>query len=132
MVAYTILDEKTGLINLNQPLSSKPAAEMRSFFEQMSEQGIQQVIINLEHVSFIDSDGLAALVFGLKLFGDGANFYLAAPQLQPRLLFELTSFDQIFHLSDSVGAARTTADSTLTQTLPRSGGGQGGGTVNFS
>lgn len=111
MVAYTFLDERTGLINLNQPLSSKPAAEIRYFFEQMSEQGIQRVIINLEHVPFIDSDGLAALVFGLKLFGEGSKFRLVAPQLQPKLLFELTSFDQIFHLSESVSEASTTADS---------------------
>lgn len=110
MVAYTILDGKIGLINLNQPLSSKPAAELRHLFEQMSEQDVQKVIVNLEHVPFIDSHGLAALVFGLKLFGDGSNLCLVAPQLQPKLLFELTSFDQIFYFSESVAAATTTAD----------------------
>jgi anti-anti-sigma regulatory factor len=49
---------------------------------------------------------LAALVAGYKLFGsDKQNFSLAALQEQPKLLFELTMFDRIFQIFDTVGEA---------------------------
>lgn len=107
MISHTILENGGHLINLSQPLHAAVAQETMQLFRDVSRQGAEKVIVNLEKVPFIDSQGLAALVFGLKLFGNGSNFCLAAPQLQPRLLFELTSFDQIFHICDNVTTAKT-------------------------
>jgi anti-sigma B factor antagonist len=78
------------------------------FFRDISQQGAKKVIVNLENVPFIESHGLAALVIGLKIFDDGKNLRLAAPQAQPKLLFELTMFDRIFHITDNVTMARAT------------------------
>jgi anti-anti-sigma factor len=77
-------------------------------FRDISRQGAEKVIVNLEDVPLIDSHGLAALVIGLKIFDDGKKLRLAAPQAQPRLLLELTMFDRIFQISDSVADARAT------------------------
>ena len=64
------------------------------------------VVVDLKNVPFIDSSGLAALVSGLKtLGGEAANLKLAAPQSQARLLFELTMFDRVFEIHDSVDDA---------------------------
>ena len=96
------------MINLSQPLQAALARETMQLFRDISQQGAGRVIVNLENVLFIDSHGLAALVVGLKIFDDGENLRLAAPQPQPKLLFELTMFDRIFHIADSVAEAKAT------------------------
>jgi anti-sigma B factor antagonist len=105
MISHSVLENEVHLVNLNQPLHAKQAREAMQFFRDISQQGARKVIVNLEQVPFIDSHGLAALVVGLKIFGDGEDLRLAAPQAQPRLLFELTMFDHIFHIAESVPAA---------------------------
>ena len=65
------------------------------------------MVVDLSGVPFIDSSGLAALVSGLKTFGGEAdNLRLAAPQSQAKLLFELTMFDRVFKIFDSVASAQ--------------------------
>ena len=76
--------------------------------EKAKSAGCRHLIVNLEKVPFIDSHGLAALVIGLKIFDDGDKLRLVAPQAQPKLLFELTMFDQIFHITDNVTTAKAT------------------------
>ena len=108
MISHTILENEVHLINLNEPLHATVATETMQLFKDISQQGAEKVIVNLEKVPFIDSHGLAALVVGLKIFDDGQNLWLAAPQAQPKLLFELTMFDRIFQITDSVAAAGAT------------------------
>jgi anti-sigma B factor antagonist len=108
MISHTILENEVYLVHLNQPLHAKQARETMQLFRDISQRGAKKVIVNLENVPFIDSHGLAALVVGLKIFDGDKKMRLAAPQEQPRLLFELTMFDRIFHISDSVSAARAT------------------------
>jgi anti-anti-sigma regulatory factor len=60
------------------------------------------VVVNLAEVPFIDGPGLAALVTGYKLFSNGQNFRLAGLQIQPKLVLELTGFDRVFQVLDTV------------------------------
>lgn len=106
MISHTVLEDNVHLIKLHEPLHAKLATETMQLFKDISQQGAQRVIVNLEQVPFIDSHGLAALVVGLKIFDEGQSFWLAAPQAQPKLLFELTMFDQIFQISNSVAEAK--------------------------
>lgn len=108
MISHTVLDNGVHLVNLEQPLHASQARETMQLFREMSQQGAEKVIVNLENVPFIDSHGLAALVVGLKIFDDGEKLRLVAPQDQPRLLFELTMFDQIFHITENVAEAKQT------------------------
>jgi anti-sigma B factor antagonist len=108
MISHTVLENEVHLISLNEPLHAKLARETMQLFKDISQQGAHKVIVNLEQVPFIDSHGLAALVTGLKIFDEGQNLWLAAPQAQPRLLLELTMFDRIFQITDSVTEARAT------------------------
>lgn len=108
MISHTILDDGVHLVNLEQPLHATQAQETMQLFRDISQQGAEKVIVNLENVPFIDSHGLAALVVGLKIFDDGEKLWLVAPQAQPRLLFELTMFDQIFQIVGSVTEAKQT------------------------
>ena len=106
-ILHSILETGVHLITINRPLHADLAEEVKQTFKDLAQQGARQVVINLEHVSFIDSQGLAALVTGLKLFGGAHNVRLAALQAQPKLLFELTMFDRIFQIFESVPAATT-------------------------
>ncbi len=105
MISHTVLENEVHLINLNEPLHANLATETIQLFKDISQQGAEKVIVNLEKVPFIDSHGLAALVVGLKIFDNGQNLWLVAPQAQPKLLFELTMFDRIFQITDSVAEA---------------------------
>lgn len=89
------------LIRLSGPLMASQAEKIIQRFREVSEQGVEGVVVDLNEVPFIDSRGLAALLAGYKLFGrQEQSFQLAAPQAQPKLLFELTGFDRIFQIFD--------------------------------
>lgn len=90
------------LIELSGPLNVTHAEEVSQRFEEMAAKGIERVVVNLARVPFIDGPGLAALVAGYKLFGNGQNFRLAGLQIQPKLVLELTGFDRIFQVLDAV------------------------------
>ncbi len=101
------LSSDVNIVSLNGALNARSAEEAKQTFRDLVEQGITQVIVNLKDVPFIDSSGLASLVSGLKtLGGEASNLKLAAPQSQARLLFELTMFDRVFEIHDSVEDAK--------------------------
>jgi anti-anti-sigma factor len=98
-------------VSFNGALNARSAEEAKQTFRSLLDQGVTQVVVDLQHVPFIDSSGLAALVSGLKTFGgDAANLKLAAPQSQARLLFELTMFDRVFDIYDTVDGAFANLD----------------------
>ena len=113
------------LINLSGPLNERQYATITETFRDISQQGVERVVVNLNDVPLIDSRGLAALVAGYKLFGrDPKNFRLAALQDQPRLVFELTGFDNIFEIFDDLAEAtelETAVHLDLPQAFPVSG-----------
>ncbi len=97
----------TSIVSFNGALNARSAEEAKQVFRNLTEEGVTQVIVDLQGVPFIDSSGLASLVSGLKtLGGEASNLKLAAPQSQARLLFELTMFDRVFEIHDSVDLAK--------------------------
>jgi anti-anti-sigma factor len=90
------------LVELSGPLNVTHAEEVGQCFEEMAAKGVERVVVNLAEVPFIDGPGLAALVAGYKLFGHGQNFRLAKLQIQPKLVLELTGFERIFQVLDTV------------------------------
>jgi anti-sigma B factor antagonist len=94
------------VVSLNGALNARSAEEAKQAFRNLVDQGVATVVVDLQEVPFIDSSGLAALVSGLKtLGGEASNLKLASPQSQARLLFELTMFDRVFEIHDSVDDA---------------------------
>jgi anti-sigma B factor antagonist len=106
-ISYNSLGSDTYLVKLNGALNARSAEDAKQTFRDLSDKSAKRVIVDLAGVPFIDSSGLAALVSGLKTFGgDAQNLRLAAPQSQARLLFELTMFDRVFQIFDSVAEAQ--------------------------
>jgi anti-sigma B factor antagonist len=83
------------LVHLAGPLNVTHADEVNRHLTQLAGKGVKRVVVDLAGVPFIDGPGLEALVTGYKLFGR-KNFRLAGLQDQPRLVLELTGFDNYF------------------------------------
>jgi len=106
-ISHNALGSDVYLVKMSGALNARSAEEAKQTFRDLSNKGAAQVIVDLAGVPFIDSSGLAALVSGLKTFGGEAkNLRLAAPQSQARLLFELTMFDRVFQIYDSIAEAQ--------------------------
>ena len=102
-IASKSVSPTVSIVSFNGALNARSAEEAKQTFRNLVEQGVSQIVVDLNQVPFIDSSGLAALVSGLKtLGGEATNLKLAAPQSQARLLFELTMFDRVFEIHDSV------------------------------
>ena len=85
------------LLNLSGPLNINRSKDVVQSFRDLSERGVERIVVSLEDVPFIDSQGLAALIAGYKIFGSNPrNFQLKGIQDQPKLVFELTGFDRVF------------------------------------
>jgi anti-sigma B factor antagonist len=98
-VGYRETAPSVHILSLSGALNASRAESARQLFRDVSERGVRSVVVNLEDVPFIDSRGLAALIDGYRIFGsDPHNFKLTGIQDQPRLLFELTGFDQVFEI----------------------------------
>jgi anti-anti-sigma factor len=98
-ISHQVTQQDVHLLKLNRPLSGRWAGEVEQAFRDISKNGVQRVIFNMEDVPFIDRHGLSALVTGLKVLnGKGKNLQLVAPQTQPQLVFELTGYDKIFSI----------------------------------
>lgn len=93
----------TYLVNLSGPLNVTRSEDVVRLFGDLSERGIQRVVIDMEAVPFIDSRGLAALIAGYEIFGsDAGAFRLTRVQDQPRLVLELTGFDRVFETNGNL------------------------------
>lgn len=102
-IINSIVTKDLQVLKVDRPLSGRCADELEQKFADARSFGVKTVVIDLSGVAYIDSRGLAALVAGYKMFdSDIRHFRLAAPQDQARLLFELTMFDRIFQIFDTV------------------------------
>ena len=82
------------------------APPLASWLDQVSAQLPAQVVVNLEHVYFIDSTALATLVRGMKRCRQqGGDLHLCALQSPVRIIFELTRMDRAFSLFPTVEQA---------------------------
>ena len=94
------------LISLDGTLNAASSDELKETFRQVAAQGTRQVVLDLSKVHFIDSSGLAALIFGAKsLGGDDKCLKLAGLQPQAQLLLKITMFDKVFEVYPDVESA---------------------------
>ena len=63
------------------------------------------VILNLEHVDFVDSSGIGAIVASMKLMAQGKRLDLAALRPAVAKVFALTKLDSIFKIHPDVASA---------------------------
>lgn len=78
-------------------LDSTQAPSLRKAVDLAIEEGAKIILIDLRDVTFVDSSGLGALVVALKTVrSTNGKLYICSINEQVRILFELTSMDQVF------------------------------------
>jgi anti-sigma B factor antagonist len=98
----TILDERIDAHN---------SGELKEYLLQMIEGGEKQIIVQLEHVRFIDSSGLGALLSGNKhIVAKSGKLALANVQKQVLSMFELTRLNRVFDMYADLNEALSRED----------------------
>lgn len=97
----TILDERIDAHN---------SVELKEYILQLLDKGETQLAVQLQHVRFIDSSGLGALLSGHKnASARSGRFVLVDIQQQVMSMFELTRLNRVFEIyanSDELNAAQ--------------------------
>jgi anti-sigma B factor antagonist len=80
-------------------LDSPKGEEFRQQVDQALSSGAETLLIDLKGITFVDSSGLGALVSVLKkVRSTDREMYVCSINDQVRMLFELTSMDQVFKI----------------------------------
>jgi anti-sigma B factor antagonist len=75
------------------------APDVRTRMTAAIESGVSVVVVDLSHVTFLDSMALGVLLGALKqLRARGGEFRLVVPTPELRRIFELTLLDEVFTL----------------------------------
>lgn len=94
------------IFDLDGDFDSRTAAEAKEEIRSAILDGKNNVIINLEHVMYIDSAGLGTLVSALKTAKEeSGNVWLAGLTAQVKMVIELTRLHHVFSVFDSVEKA---------------------------
>lgn len=105
-----LLEKKNGmgLVTLSGSLDASAAEsfgqQTAAWFESQPE--IQQVVVDLGDVAFMDSAGLGALIgMRKRLASRGGDLRLARPCPSVKLVLEITRANKIFPISATLGEA---------------------------
>ena len=78
-------------------LDGKKATQFKEEIKASLAEGIKTVLLDFQDVTFMDSSGLGVLVLVLKnVRAANAELFLCSINEQIRMLFQLTSMDQVF------------------------------------
>jgi anti-sigma B factor antagonist len=80
-------------------VASSPA--LRAKIGELIDQGAEQIVLELQDMTFIDSSGLGVLVGALKRLRelDRRDLVLSGLQGPPRRVFEITGLTQLFSIT---------------------------------
>ena len=92
----------------DQRIDAHNSVELKEHLLQLIEKGENHIIVQLEHVRFIDSSGLGALLSGHKHMAlKSGQFALANIQPQVLSMFELTRLNRVFEIYTDISEAFT-------------------------
>jgi anti-sigma B factor antagonist len=82
------------------------SSELKEYILHLIERGEKNIIVQLEHVRFIDSSGLGALLSGHKnAAAKSGRLALANVQKQVLAMFELTRLNTVFEMYGDLNEA---------------------------
>lgn len=87
-------------IHLHGRFDAFEVEQFRAAIEELQAAGHHCIAVDLQHVDFIDSTGLAELVRGMKRCRtNGGDLTLQAPSDPVRVILELTRLDTAFDIA---------------------------------
>ena len=108
MIVTCSKEQGIGIVEVSHALT---AATVDSFREQLSkwqlgEPDVNNYVIDLKQVDFMDSAGLGTLIAVLKRITErGGDMKIACLQKKPRMVFEITRAYKVFEIYDTVEEA---------------------------
>ncbi|WP_176049688.1 STAS domain-containing protein [Burkholderia sp. BCC1644] len=101
----TTLDDITLMQIRVARFDSFVAPRIRDDLVGLVQQGAHRIVVDLQHVSFVDSSGLGAMVSGYKALDRRGDIVLCGASDAVRTLLRLTRMDRVFHVVADVDAA---------------------------
>ncbi len=95
--------DKTTIFDVSGDIDFANSPEVRqSVLHEIREGRMSRVVVNLTHVRYIDSSGVASLVEGLKASRDlGSRFVLFGLSPSARELLQLSRLIKVFEIYDT-------------------------------
>jgi anti-sigma B factor antagonist len=95
----------------DERIDAHNSGELKDYLLQLIEGGGKQIIVQLEHVRFIDSSGLGALLSGNKhIIAKSGKLALTNIQKQVLSMFELTRLNRVFDIYANLNEALSSED----------------------
>lgn len=98
----TSMDTTVQVLAPSGILDSTQAQKIRAEVDHALNKGASTLLMDLKEVTFIDSSGLGILISVLKkVRSQSCEMVLCAINPQVKMLFELTSMDQVFEIFEN-------------------------------
>ena len=90
--------ETSATLSVNGRLDALSSPDLRQRLANLESEGIDNILVDLSDIDFVDSAGLAALISGMKAARlAGGDVELVRPRSDEAYrVFELTKFDAVF------------------------------------
>ncbi|MBK1990564.1 STAS domain-containing protein [Sphaerospermopsis aphanizomenoides BCCUSP55] len=96
------MNQQVKVLTLKKNLNADTSPEFKRAIDQILESGAEIVLVDCQHITFLDSSGLGSLVLAFKtLRNAGTKMVLCSVNEQVRIIFELTSMNEIFEIFPS-------------------------------
>ena len=94
------------VLKISGDLTADQVDAFRRSCQDRFEAGIQHVVLNMEHMSFIDSAGLEALLWILEAAAEhGGQLRLVRPDPIVDKILEISRLDKRFNIHDTIESA---------------------------
>jgi anti-sigma B factor antagonist len=88
-------------VSLRGELDTSNAQSVREVLEQLRREGVTEITLDLEHLAFMDSTGLAVFLGAMKrLRGAGGDIVLSKPNERITRTLVITGLDRAFRIID--------------------------------
>jgi anti-sigma B factor antagonist len=95
-------DQYTILSIDQDKLDSIISPEVKSEFVTLQNEGVENVILNLENVKYCDSSGLSALLTGNRIFGENGSFVICGVNDHVAKLISISQLDKVMDILPTV------------------------------
>lgn len=105
--AFDKQENYTVLSILESKLNSLIAPDLKTEFALLNNEGINNIILDLSKVDFVDSSGLSAVLIGNRLCQGGeGSFIVAAPRENVQRLFHISQLDNVLKIIPTLEEAK--------------------------
>lgn len=99
------MSQQVKVLTLKKNLNAETSSEFQQDIAEIIDSGVTTVLVDCKNITFLDSSGLGSLVLAFKTLRDaGTRMVLCSINEQVRMIFELTSMNEVFEIFPSQDA----------------------------